>query len=122
MIQTLSDAELEVMNAIWEKGVPVTVSKLVAHFSETKKWKVQTVATFVVRLMGKGFLTTEKVKGIKTYTPRISKTQYDNSLSRRLLDTVYGGSVKNMVISLLDGEEISPDELNELRKWLEELK
>lgn len=122
MIQTLSDAELEVMNAIWEKAAPVTVSELVAHFSETKKWKVQTVATFAVRLVGKGFLTAEKVRGVNTYTARVSKTAYNNSLSRRLLDTVYGGSVKNMVVSLLNGEAVSPDELNELRKWLEELK
>ncbi|MCM1335947.1 MAG: BlaI/MecI/CopY family transcriptional regulator [Bacteroides sp.] len=122
MNEALSEAELLVMNAVWEKGAPATVAELVAYFAETKGWKVQTVATFAGRLVEKGYLTREKGKGANTYSATLSKTAYHSRLSRRLINSAYGGSVKNMVASLLDDEGITRGELDELKRWLDGLK
>lgn len=119
--QTLSDSELEVMNVIWEKAVPVSVSQLIEHFAPKKGWKIQTVSTFAARLVNKGFLTVEKIKNTNFYSPKLSKVDYENGLARDLIDTAYNGSVKNLFVSLVDGKAISQSELEEIRRWLSEL-
>ncbi|MBQ9385206.1 MAG: BlaI/MecI/CopY family transcriptional regulator [Ruminiclostridium sp.] len=121
-IQTLSDSELEVMNAIWDKDAPVSVSELLKHFSETKGWKTTTIATFAVRLINKGFLSVEKRKNVKYYTPLISRERYDSGLARKFIDTAYNGSAMNLFVSLWDGKEITREEIDEIRRWIDELK
>lgn len=120
-IQTLSEAELEVMNAIWDKGSPVSVSELLGHFSDTKGWKTNTIATFAERLINKGFLSVEKVKNVKRYTPLISRERYDSGLARKFINTAYNGSAMNMFVSLWDGKEISREEIDEIREWIDGL-
>lgn len=120
--QTLSESELEVMNAIWDKGAPVSVSELLEHFSETKGWKTTTIATFAVRLINKGFLSVEKIKNVKYYTPLISRERYDSGLARKFINTAYNGSAMNMFVSLWDGKEITREEIDEIRQWIDGLK
>ena len=121
-IQTLSGSELEVMNVIWDKGAPVSVSELLEHFSDTKGWKTTTIATFAVRLINKGFLSVEKIKNVKYYTPLISRERYDSGLARKFIDTAYNGSAMNMFVSLWDGKEITREEIDEIRRWIDGLK
>ena len=121
-LQTLSEAELEVMNAIWDKRSPVSVSELLEHFSKTKGWKTTTIATFAVRLINKGFLSVEKKKNVKYYTPLISRERYESGIARKFIDTAYNGSAVNMFVSLWDGKEISREEIDEIRKWIDGLK
>jgi predicted transcriptional regulator len=121
-IQTLSESEFDVMNAIWDKGAPTSVSELLEYFSDTKGWKTTTIATFAVRLINKGFLSVEKIKNVKYYTPLISRERYDSGLARKFIDTAYNGSAMNMFVSLWDGKEITRDEIDEIRKWIDGLK
>ena len=121
-MRTLSESELEVMNVIWSRGEPVSVSELLEHFSDTKGWKTTTIATFADRLIKKGFLSVEKKKNVKHYTPLISRESYDSSLARQFIDTAYNGSAVNMFVSLWEGKEISRGEIDEIRKWIDSLK
>lgn len=119
--QILSDSELEVMNAIWEMDSPVSISQLIERFAPKKGWKTQTVSTFAARLVNKDFLTVQKIKNTNFYFPKLSKADYENKLARDLIDTAYNGSVKNLFVSLVDGNAISQSELEEIRQWLSEL-
>lgn len=119
--QLLSDSELEVMEAIWEMDSPVSVSQLIERFAQKKGWKTQTISTFAVRLVNKGFLTVQKIKNTNFYFPKFSKTDYKNNMARNLIATAYDGSVKKLFVSLVDGNAISQSELEEIRQWLSEL-
>ena len=120
--QTLSESEFEVMNAIWDKGAPISVSELLAHFADTKGWKTNTIATFADRLINKGFLSVEKIRNVKYYSPLISKERYESGLARKFINTAYNGSAMNMFVSLWDGNELSREEIDEIRKWIDGLK
>lgn len=119
--QTLSDAELEVMDAIWEMASPVSISQLIEHFAPKKGWKTQTISTFAARLVNKGFLSVQKIKNANYYSAKLSKTDYQNSLAKNLIDAAYNGSLKKLFVSLVDGNAISQSELDEIRQWLAEL-
>lgn len=119
--QILSDSELEVMNVIWEMDSPISISQLIERFAQKKGWKTQTISTFAVRLVNKGFLTVQKIKNTNFYFPKLSKTDYENKIARDLINTAYNGSFKKLFVSLVDGNAISQSELEEIRQWLSEL-
>lgn len=113
----ISDAEKEVMQIIWAAGSPVTSNDILEKLSEEKELKITTVLTFLSRLTEKGLLSTTK-KGKKNYySPRVSEVDYKKYESKSFLDTIHGGSIKSFIASLCD-DEISPEEIEELKKWL----
>ena len=54
--QSLSESEMEIMRVIWDAGSPVTAAELLERFAH-KGWKIQTVSTFLSRLVEKGVLS-----------------------------------------------------------------
>ena len=115
----LSDAELEIMEKVWELGAPVTAAQLTERLEE-KGWKPSTLLTFLARMANKGALAVEKQGKQNLYRPLVSAADYRADAARELLGRYYSGSVKSMVAALYDGKGLSDGELAELRAWLDE--
>ena len=77
--------------------------------------------TALNRLVDKGFLVCEKRGRGNWYTPRISARDYKASEGRGLIDRLYGSSFTGMVAALYDGRAIGDSDLEQLRKYLDEL-
>lgn len=120
--QKLSDTEMELMQVIWELGHPVQSSELLVIFSENKgkEWKGQTIATFLARLVEKGLLKAKKQGRSNIYTACLSPEEYKRWEAQSVLDSLYQGSIKNFLSTLYDGEKISKDEIQDLKKWFSE--
>lgn len=117
---TLSDAEREIMEAIWARESAVGAGELTAAFAATRGWKIQTVATFLTRLMEKGMLLCEKQGAQNRYFPTVSASDYRARRTQNFLEKEYGGSVKSMLSALYDTNGISSDELAALKRWFSE--
>ena len=117
--QKLSETEMEVMQIIWDSGHPMTSGKLLDIFARQKgkKWKGQTIATFLARLVEKGVLSSTKQGRANIYEPSMSPEEYRSQEAKSLLETLYEGSVKNFLTTLYDGNELTKDEMIELRRW-----
>ncbi len=115
----LSEAEELVMREVWRLGRPVATGEMTALLSGDKGWKLQTVSTFLTRLVGKGLLVREKREGQNFYTPAIDEAGYRADQTRQFLTEMHGGSVKNLLAVLYDNSDISGEELAALRRWLE---
>lgn len=120
--QKLSETEMEVMEVIWGLDHPVTSSELLTIFSESKgkDWKGQTIATFLARLVDKGVLLAKKQGRANSYTPRLSPNGYKKWEAQSVLDVMYKGSVKNFLATLYDGENMSKEDISDLKKWFSE--
>lgn len=120
--QKLSETEMELMEVIWKLNHPVKSSEMLDIFSKSKgkKWKGQTIATFLARLVDKGLLVVKKEGRANIYTPRLSLEEYKKLEAQSLLDVLYDGSVKNFLSTLYDGENISKEEIKELKQWFSE--
>ncbi|TDQ36604.1 BlaI/MecI/CopY family transcriptional regulator [Aureibacillus halotolerans] len=118
--QKLSDTELEVMEVIWEQENPVTSSELLQVFADKgRQWKSQTISTFLSRLVEKQYLRIASRKGrTNSYAPCLSKADYKIREAQDVLNGYYEGSVRNMVSALYDGEKLSDEDIDELKKWL----
>ena len=113
----LPEAELEVMQIIWAADGPVTASDIQQRAA--KDWKSTSILTFLARLTEKGFLRCEKDGRQNRYTPAISQERYQRSEGPRVLQALFGGSVKNLVARLSEAGAVTEEDLEELRTYLE---
>lgn len=121
-MQKMSDTELELMEVIWESNRPVTSNDLLQTFAQRgKKWKPQTISTFLARLVEKQFLISTKNGRSNTYLPCVSQEDYKLMETQSVLNGIYQGSVKNMLSALYDGEKLSDDDIAELKQWFSEM-
>lgn len=96
----ISDAEYEVMEAVWGLG-EATVSQLQAALAG-KKWAYNTVATFAARLVEKGFLNARSEGKAKIYTACIGSDEYKVELTHDFLNGIHSGSKRSMLAALFD--------------------
>ena len=118
-LKKLPDAELEVMQALWELEAPVPRAAVEAAMAERKPMAQTTLLTLLSRLAEKGFVKVEKQGRSSVYTPLVAREDYQAKQSRRFLDRLFGGSIPAFA-SALTASGLSQEDLAELRKLLEE--
>ncbi len=115
----ISDAELEIMQVIWDKS-PISTNEIVEAMSHKKSWNMCTVHTLISRLEKKGAIEHKKDGRLYIYSPLLLKKDYAASESRTLARRFYDGAVSKMVMGFIDSDMLSSDEISELRKMLDE--
>lgn len=119
LIRRLPDSELAVMQAVWECTPPVSRSALEEKLLPRYPMAQTTLLTLLTRLAQKGFLTIEKQGRANYYLPLVSRDAYLADQSRRFVDQLCCGSISLFASALCDSG-LSREELDELRKLLEE--
>ena len=119
MLKRLPDAEFEVMKAIWTYTPPVTTLEIMAKLKTEKNWKPQTVLAMLVRLIEKGFLNSERVGRERNYTPAIQEQDYMRIETGDFMKRYSVNSVGNLVKTLYNDQNLLPEDLQELKDWLE---
>ena len=114
----ISDAELDIIKILWSSEKPLSTQEICDEISE-RTWKYSTVATFLNRMVDKGAIAFEKQGKLHYYRPLLEETNYKAGRARQLVQTLYDGSVKNMVASLVEQQALSHEELTELRTMFE---
>lgn len=121
-IKRLGDAELEIMQAIWAAGEPVSSAYVQAAMRGKRDWALAAIMTVLKRLGEKGFLLCAKESGKNCYTALIDQETYQRSEGKTLLEKLYAGSVTGLVAALYDGNSINDRDMEELQKFLDEWK
>lgn len=114
--RTLTRAEMEIMNILWDAGGPMTTHAIIAKYPEPKP-AYSTVATFLKILTTKGFVNFRKVEGAgKTHEffPMMSREVYTRKFMKEVKSSLFGGSLKSLISFFIEDEEISDDELREI--------
>lgn len=96
-----------------------TSTELLEIFSVTKRktWKSQTITTFLTRLIDKGLLYSEKQGRSNVYYASMTHEQYKQLEAQKMLEGLYGGSIKNFLAALYSGNKLKKEEIAELKKW-----
>ncbi|MFC7678343.1 BlaI/MecI/CopY family transcriptional regulator [Paenibacillus sp. GCM10028914] len=117
----LSETEMEVMEVIWQKSTPVTVSMLLESFEE-KGWKTSTMSTLLKRLIEKGFLTKTLNGKVNYYHTTLTMEQYRKLETQSFLNRLYKGKVKNFITALVNDDEFNQKDIAELKEWFKQEK
>jgi predicted transcriptional regulator len=114
----IADAELEIMRVLWSEGHVMTSTEIRDKLRDTSEWGKSTVLTLIGRLVKKGAISCQK-QGHLVYAPLISEKDYRNSRTRKLIDTLYNGSVRNLLVALCTTSTLTQEERDELQQYLE---
>jgi len=115
----ISDAEFEVMRVIWSHA-PISTNEVIEKLTKTSKWSPKTIQTLLLRLVKKKALTYTKESRVFVYTPLIQEDEYIKHESKTFLDRFYNGALNSMVLNFLEHEQVSKEDIRELRKILDE--
>ena len=113
----ISEAEFQVMKIVWEHA-PVSTNQVTEYLVRTTKWSPKTIQTMLKRLVQKKALTYDKEGRVFIYTPLFGHEDYVNQESRHFLQRFYNGNVVSMVTAFMDMEELSQQEVDELKELL----
>jgi len=119
-IKRLPDTEFELMRVIWQHPPPVTTAEIIQALGESDNRKPQTVLTMLVRLIEKGFLSSERVGKERNYTPIIAEDEYMSVETGEFISRYRGNSVGSLVKTMYEGKALPEEELRELKEWLKE--
>lgn len=113
----ISEAEFEVMKAIW-KYAPISTNEVTEKLTQTTDWSPKTIQTMLKRLVTKKALTYEKQSRVFVYTPLVPETEYIRQESNSFLNKYYNGNIVSMLTSYLEDDKLSKTELDTLRHLL----
>ena len=116
-MKNLSESELAIMIKVWDAGRPLTFEEIFDSVKE-REWTEATVRTFILRIMKKGYLTSEKSGRISLYSPKVSRKYLDRQ-SQSLISKLYDDSVQNFIAGLYQNHALSKQDLQELKNYLE---
>ena len=121
IMKKLGEAELEIMQVIWKTDVPVTSSFILKELQERRKWQLSTLMTSLSRLVDKGFISCDRTTGNNLYSPIISENEFKAKESKSFLEKLYNNSIRNMIATLYSNKAIKDSDVDELRKFLDDL-
>lgn len=116
MQEKLFESEAKVMEIIWAKS-PISAKDISLIAAETIGWNKNTTYTVIKKLEAKGFIRREDPGFI--CTPLISQNQMQKVEATSLVKKVFGGSRKALFSALLEDEPLSDEEIDELRKLID---
>ena len=113
----LTASEWSVLDSLWQER-PQTVMQLVSNLGRTVGWAKSTTITTLRRMEEKGLVNCETIGKGKSYTPAVEQEQAEIQETRSFLDRVYRGSVGLMMSAMAQRQELSPEDIAELRDIL----
>lgn len=113
----LTEQELEIMKIVWERG-EVTVREVYEELLERRKIAYTTVMTMLGVLEGKEHL--EKAIGERAYVYRPARPKQEvlGAMVSDFISRVFNGSAKPLMQHLIDNEQVSREELDEIKTML----
>ena len=117
-LQKMSESEKDIMQLVWAAGSSVSSAKLLDDLKAINRaWKPNTVLTFLARLIEKGILTSVRHGRSNEYIPLITESEYKQFETRSFLNAVHDGSVKSFMTALYEGNDLTAEEISELKRW-----
>ncbi len=115
----LPDAELKVMQAIWQLRIPARTGEIRSKLEEDRSWNLSALQTLLSRLVTREFLSVEKNGQQRSYTPLVNESEYLAFENRPYLEG-RRGVLPNLVASLYESNSLTAKDLEELRNFLNE--
>lgn len=118
----ISEAELEVMEALWSAGHPLTAAEAADRIGAGRDWTLATVKTMLSRLATKGAITHREDGRRFLYSPAIKREAYVGHESRRFVERLFGGRLSPLVARLAEEDALDEEDIAAIEALLKELK
>lgn len=117
--KVLTEGELEIMKVIWDLG-PSTVRQVYEALRERRQIAYTTVMTMMKILEEKGHLVRTRQDRAHVFRPAEPRQRVIASMVNEFLSRVFEGSARPLVLGLLRERKLSPEDLAEISRMVEE--
>ena len=118
---TLTEAELRIMNVLWDRG-SATVHEVLQALPVQPALAYNSILTIIRILEKKGYVKHEKDKRAHVYTASVDRKDASRFEVRHLVSRFFGNSDELLVLNILEEKSIDPDELQRLRQLMDRSK
>lgn len=117
----LTEAELRIMNVLWERGSS-TVHEVLEALPTKPVLAYNSVLTIIRILEKKGYVKHVKDKRAHVYIAEVGRKDATRFEVRHLVSRFFGDSHEQLVLNVLEETSIDSEELGRLRQILERSK
>ena len=115
-----TEAELEILQMLWSQG-PRSVRELNDELNQSKPVGYTTTLKILQIMAEKGLVTRIKDGRNHIYTAAVEQKAAQQQLLDKLLNGIFGGSAKKLVMQALGNHIASKEELEEIKQYIEQL-
>ena len=115
---TLTEAELRIMNVLWDKG-PANVHEVLQALPAKPNLAYNSVLTIIRILETKGYVKHVKDKRAHIYMPKIDREDATRFEVRHLISRFFGNSHERLLLNILEEGSIDAEELARMRQLLD---
>lgn len=117
--EKITDSELEVMHVLWAAADALPISDIRKTLQDRRGWESTTIKTLVQRLCMKGAVAQER-RHVFFYRALISEKEYNDWATGELIRRLYRGSAKDLVAALVHSDELTAEDVEDLRAMFRE--
>src|SRR6478672_3952541 len=114
-----TDSELEILTVLWSRG-PSTVRDVHETIALRKPTQYTTVLKTLQIMAEKGIVRRDEDQRAHIYEASRPREWTQRQLAGDLLQRAFSGSAMNLMLGALSARKVSPEELADLRKFLED--
>ena len=113
---------MQFMKILWAKGEATPDDIDAALEEKGRKLAYGTIRNMLVVMIEKGFVSRRKQGKVYLYSTVVAEDEAQKTMLEDILSRVFDGSESSMVATLLSGKSVREDEMNEIRRLIDEKK
>ena len=113
----LTGAEWAILKVVWENQ-PCAAGTVQEALASSHHWAYSTVKTTMDRMVAKRLLATKAIRNLTLFSARISRADAQRGELKRLIKRAFDGGLTPLIHFLVEEENLSADEIAELRKLI----
>ena len=116
-----TESELEILTILWKKE-KATVREVHDELSKTKESGYTTTLKLLQIMFEKGLVQRDDSNKTHIYEAAISRQRTQKQFLDKMINTLFAGSSTQLVLQALGNQKSSKGELEEIQKYLDNLK
>ncbi|HEY2584239.1 MAG TPA: BlaI/MecI/CopY family transcriptional regulator [Tepidisphaeraceae bacterium] len=115
-----TDVELAILRVLWDRG-PSSVREVHIALSKDRDTGYSTTLKMMQVMFDKRLLRRDASRRPQVYAPAVPQEQTQAQIVDDMVQRVFGGSAQKLVMRAVQSENVTPDELAEIRRLLKQL-
>ena len=115
-----TEVELQILQILWSRG-PCTVRQVHNCLAETKETLYATTVKMLVVMFDKGLVRRDDTVRPQIYTAAVSQSRTQKSMLKDFMHRAFDGSAKSLVMQALATGKPTQEDLDEIRKLIDEM-
>ena len=116
-----SEAELKIMQVLWERS-PQTMPQIAQALHSETAWSKNTVITLLKRMIAKGTVCVDEAVYPKAYAPLVGREAVARQETKSLLKRMFKGSATMLMSNMVEEGNVTDAELDEIIRLLQKKK